>query len=148
MEIKIANSVVGSIPVENNSGRDVTTQAFDQTEKIVHYVNEGRPVQKISKTEQDDPQYIENTSNTIIEKKEEDDDLLEEILENIYAELNTSDQEIAFSYNNDIKQMLVTVTNKGNGKVIRQIPADYVVRIMEKFHASGKIEGLLLKEKV
>lgn len=80
--------------------------------------------------------------------KEEDKKLFEAVIDEIRQELKVDERQVEFSYNPEIRQMMVTVTDKNSGSVIRQIPEEYVLKIIEKFQISGKIEGLLINDKV
>ena len=44
--------------------------------------------------------------------------------------------------------MVVTVKDINNDNVVRQIPEEYVLKMIEKFQISGRIEGLLINDKV
>lgn len=80
--------------------------------------------------------------------KEEDKKLFEAIIDEIRQELKVDERQVEFSYKPDVREMVVTVKDKTSGNIIRQIPEEYVLKIMEKFQISGKIEGLLINDKV
>lgn len=75
-------------------------------------------------------------------------DMFEALMEELRQDLNMEERQVDFSYNNDLRQMVVTVKDKNNGNVVRQIPEEYVMKMIEKFQISGRIEGLLINDKV
>lgn len=80
--------------------------------------------------------------------KEDEKKLFEAIVEEIRQEVKMDERQVEFSFNPDIRQLMVTVTDKNNGSVVRQIPEEYVLKMIEKFQISGRIEGLLINDKV
>lgn len=74
-------------------------------------------------------------------------DMFEAIMEELKQELKMDERQVDFSYNTDIRQMVVTVTDRNSGEVIRKIPEEYVLKMFEKFQISGRIEGLLINDK-
>lgn len=77
-----------------------------------------------------------------------DKDVFEAIMEELKQELKMEERQVDFSFNPDIRQMVVTVTDRNSGEVIRKIPEEYVLKMFEKFQISGRIEGLLINDKV
>ena len=90
---------------------------------------------------------IENNSSDKSTQAEEKE-MFDSVMEELRQELDREETKVDFSYNQDLRQMVVTVTDKNNGSVVRQIPEEYVLKIMEKFQVSGTIEGLLINDKV
>lgn len=77
----------------------------------------------------------------------EEKEMFDSVMEELRQELDREETKVEFSYNQDLRQMVVTVTDKNKGSVVRQIPEEYVLKIMEKFQVSGTIEGLLINDK-
>lgn len=82
------------------------------------------------------------------QSREDENDLFESVMEELRQELKMDERQVEFSFDQDLRQMVVKVTDKNNGSVVRQIPEEYVLRMIEKFQISGKIEGLLINDKV
>lgn len=43
------------------------------------------------------------------------------------------DERRSIFFDQDLRQMVVKVTDKNNGSVVRQIPEEYVLRMIENF---------------
>lgn len=89
-----------------------------------------------------------NGSENYESPKADTKDMFEALMEELRQDLNMEERQVEFSYNQDLRQMVVTVTDKNNGSVVRQIPEEYVLKMVEKFQISGRIEGLLINDKV
>jgi len=114
------------------------TKAVDNVRKVSHKnVVEGNSVSP-QNTDQNNSESAKAGSK----------DMFEAIMEELRQDLNTEGRQVDFSYNQDIRQMVVTVKDTNNDSVVRQIPEEYVLKMIEKFQISGRIEGLLINDKV
>lgn len=91
---------------------------------------------------------VVNGNNNSESANADNKDMFEAIMEELRKDLNTEGRQVDFSYNQDLRQMVVTVKNTNNDNVVRQIPEEYVLKMIEKFQISGRIEGLLINDKV
>jgi flagellar protein FlaG len=76
----------------------------------------------------------------------EDKDSLEEVLKFINSDLENKNTKVEFSYNDKISQMMVQVKDKFTGEVIRSLPPEHLVKLMEKFREDGTLEGVILSK--
>lgn len=94
----------------------------------------------IEKTAAEVQGYLKNLS--------EDKETLEEVLKFINSDLESNNTKIEFSFNDKIKQMMVQVTDKKTGEVIRSLPPEHLVKLMEKFREDGKLDGVFFSEQI
>lgn len=78
----------------------------------------------------------------------EDKDTLKEVLEYINSDLESNNTRVEFSFNDKICQMMVQVKDKKTGEVIRSLPPEHLVKLMEKFREYGTLEGVLLSKQI
>ncbi|PID78225.1 MAG: hypothetical protein CSA18_02585 [Deltaproteobacteria bacterium] len=94
---------------------------------------------------------IEKTANEVqdyLKSLVEDKETLEEVLKFINSDIKSNNTEIEFSYNDNINQMMVQVKDKITGEVIRGLPPEYLVKLMEKFRENGSFEGVFLSRQI
>ncbi|MGM0419154.1 MAG: flagellar protein FlaG [Thermodesulfobacteriota bacterium] len=97
------------------------------------------------------PENIEKTAEEVqdyLKNLAEDKGTLEEVLNFINSDLNTNNTKVEFSFNDKISQMMVQVKDKLSGEVIRSLPPEHLVKLMEKFREDGSLEGVILSKQV
>lgn len=99
-----------------------------------------KKTEHIEKTAQDVQDYFKN----LVEDKE----TLEEVLKFINSDLVHQNTLIEFSFNETINQMMVQVKDRVTGEVIRGLPPEHLVKLMEKFRVNGSLEGVILSKEV
>jgi flagellar protein FlaG len=95
------------------------------------------------------PGHIEKTAEQVqgyLKNLVEDKDTLEEVLKFINSDLENQNTKVEFSYNDKISQMMVQVKDKVSGEVIRSLPPEHLVKLMEKFREDGSLEGVILSK--
>lgn len=117
----------------------------DNSANGVRHVNQSEPSDlslkktgNIEKTAEEVQDYLKNLV--------EDKDTLEEVLKFINSDLENKNTKIEFSYNDAISQMMVQVKDKITGEVIRSLPPEHLVKLMEKFREDGTLEGVILSK--
>jgi uncharacterized FlaG/YvyC family protein len=143
----------------NNQGVIIMMKAagnivdFSQSIDIKHSDNSGQAVKHISTDSPDlSPKRsggIEKTAEQVqdyLKNLVEDKDTLEEVLKFINSDLENKNTKIEFSYNDTISQMMVQVKDKISGEVIRSLPPEHLVKLMEKFREDGSLEGVILSK--
>lgn len=68
---------------------------------------------------------------------------LDQAIENLNNQLQSSQTNLGFSIDSETDIVMVKVTNKQTGELVRQIPAEAVVRLAAKM---DDLKGLLLDE--
>ena len=68
---------------------------------------------------------------------------LDQAIENLNNQLQSSQTKLGFSIDSETDVVMVKVTNKETGELVRQIPAEAVVRLAAKM---DDLKGLLLDE--
>lgn len=97
------------------------------------------------------PENIEKTAEEVqdyLKNLAEDKGTLEEVLNFINSDLNRNNTKVEFSFNDKISQMMVQVKDKLSGEVIRSLPPEHLVKLMEKFREDGSLEGVILSKQV
>ncbi|EAJ1254292.1 flagellar biosynthesis protein FlaG [Campylobacter lari] len=96
-------------------------------------------IKNVEKTSQENKQQV-NLNNQ--------DDNLNEKLKNATEKLNnqmeTLETNVRFAYNDKINEMYVNVTEKDTGRLIRKIPSEEVMKLIE--HFQGVIGTIFDKE--
>lgn len=102
--------------------------------------NSVKKVDNIEKTAIDVHEYLKNLSG--------DKKVLEEVLKFINSDLESNNTKVEFSFNEKINQMMVQVTDKNTGEVIRSLPPEHLVKLMERFRTNGTLEGIILSDQI
>jgi len=109
-----------------------------------------------SQIKQDDTlnaRKLENTAETQKDKQDEEikkrqKELTKEELQDLTQKLNKEmaplNPDIKFSYNDKVNELVVNVVDKNTDKVIRKIPSDEALKIMEKMR---ELVGALFDDK-
>ena len=123
-KIKPVENTGGELRQINNSQRSFSVKKVEDIEKTTVEVQE----------------YLKNLA--------EDKDTLEEVLKYINSDLQAMNTKVEFSYNDKINQMMVQVTDKNTGEVIRSLPPEHLVKLMEKFREDGTLDGVFLSKQI
>jgi|GEM_PF-5468411 flagellar protein FlaG len=139
MNLKAAGNIVDftantDVKSADSSGTHVKKPDFS------HDVSSGKKTENIEKTAEEVQDYLKNLA--------EDKDTLEEVLNFINSDLNRNNTKVEFSFNDKISQMMVQVKDKKSGEVIRSLPPEHLVKLMEKFREDGSLEGVILSKQV
>jgi len=100
-----------------------------------------------------DTRKLEDTSKTQKDKQDEEvkkhhEETTKEKLQDLTKQLNKEmaplNPDIKFSYNDKVNELVVNVVDKNTDKVIRKIPSDEALKIMEKMR---ELVGALFDDK-
>jgi len=109
-----------------------------------------------SQIKQDDSLHshkLEETSKTHKDKEEEEikkhheeitKDKLQDLTQQLNKEMAPLNPDIKFQYNDKVNELVVNVVDKNTDKVIRKIPSDEALKIMEKMR---ELVGALFDDK-
>jgi len=122
VDIKHSDTSVQSVKHVNTESPDLSPKKSGNIEKTAEQVQD----------------YLKNLV--------EDKDTLEEVLKFINSDLENKNTKVEFSYNDRISQMMVQVKDKVTGEVIRSLPPEHLVKLMEKFREDGSLEGVILSK--
>ncbi|RUM55983.1 MAG: flagellar biosynthesis protein FlaG [Nautilia sp.] len=109
------------------------------------YTNPNKELQKTNHPQKtDDINYNgsskeENEQKTKITKEE-----LQKLTEKLNKEMSPLNPDIKFHFNDKVDEMVVNVIDKNTDKVIRKIPSDEALKIMEKMR---ELIGILFDKK-
>jgi len=105
--------------------------------------NKNEPIRKVeNSTEiQKDKQDEEINKK---QKKEMTKQELQELTQKLNKEMAPLNPDIKFSYNDRVNELVVNVVDKNTDKVIRKIPSDEALKIMEKMR---ELVGALFDDK-
>ena len=105
--------------------------------------NTNEPIRKVeNSTEiQKDKQNEEINKK---QKKEMTKQELQELTQKLNKEMAPLNPDIKFSYNDKVNELVVNVVDKNTDKVIRKIPSDEALKIMEKMR---ELVGALFDDK-
>nr|WP_104741209.1 FlaG family protein [Helicobacter suis] len=73
--------------------------------------------------------------------KEQD---LQKLSKELNEEMRRIRSDLTFSYNEEIRSLVVTIKDSNGGKIIRQIPSQEVIKLAEKMH---DIVGIIFDKK-
>ena len=109
-----------------------------------------------SQMKQDDSLHtrkLENSTETQKDKQDEEikkhqkeikSDELQELTKKLNQEMAPLNPDIKFQYNDKVNELVVNVIDKNTDKVIRKIPSDEALKIMEQMR---KLVGALFDDK-
>lgn len=144
MSLKAAGNITDiSAKIERvNHGNESSGAEVKEVSQAVNKVGgDGvKAVGDIEKTAAEVQGYLKNLS--------EDKETLEEVIKFINSDLETNNTKVEFSFNDKINQMMVQVTDKNTGEVIRSLPPEHLVKLMEKFREDGSLDGVFLSEQI
>jgi flagellar protein FlaG len=75
-------------------------------------------------------QEAKNDSKNKVDAISEEE--VNQVVKKMNEDLAKLEQSLEFSYNDDIKQMMITVKNRDDGEVIRTIPTEEAIEISKK----------------
>jgi len=134
------------------SGVDIPSTSPEQISKNI--LNHGQ-VENIPKVGEEKYKNSDKGISNVVDNVQEylknlveDKDTLEEVFKFINSDIDSKNTKVEFSYNDKINQMMVQVKNEQTGEVIRSLPPEYLVKLMEKFREDGTFEGILLSRHV
>jgi flagellar protein FlaG len=88
------------------------------------------PDESIKKVQESDSQDAKKENDE--KSKEVEKDKVNDFVKKMNEDLGKLEQNLEFSYNEDIEQMMITVTKKDSGEVVRTIPTEEAIEISKK----------------
>ena len=98
-----------------------------------------RKLENSAETQKDKEDEEINKKQKELTKKE-----LQELTQKLNKEMAPLNPDIKFSYNDKVNELVVNVVDKNTDRVIRKIPSDEALRIMEKMR---ELVGALFDDK-
>lgn len=107
-----------------------------QRDSSAHFSTNTKSIEKVSK-ENKEQVDLNNQDENLNEK-------LKDAIEKLNKQMGTLETNIRFGYNDKINSMYVDVTERDSGKLIRKIPSEEVMKLIE--HFKGVIGTIFDKE--